>query len=79
MSPLRPPKAPYLVLEAVALDERLRMVVAAPPGGDREGFISSVERLGVADRVTIVDGLSRTEMMGKLRGARAFVHPATND
>lgn len=79
VSPLRSPKAPYLALEAVALDERLRMVVAAPAGGERDRFLADIERLGVGDRVTMVDGLSRNEMMGRLRGGRAFMHPATND
>jgi glycosyltransferase involved in cell wall biosynthesis len=80
VSPLRAQKGPLLAIEAAARTPGVRLVVAPPQRGQMRAECERIVRkYGAESRVTFVDGLSRPEMLRRLRASKGFVHSALSD
>jgi glycosyltransferase involved in cell wall biosynthesis len=80
VSPLRAQKGPLLAIEAAARTPGVRLVVAPPQKGQMRAECERIVRdYGAESRVTFVDGLSRPEMLRRLRASKGFVHSALSD
>ena len=80
VSPLRAQKGPLLAIEAAARTPGVRLVVAPPQRGQMRAECERIVRdYGAESRVTFVDGLSRLEMLRRLRASKGFVHSALSD
>jgi glycosyltransferase involved in cell wall biosynthesis len=80
VSPLRAQKGPLLAIAAAARTPGVRMVVAPPQRGQmREECERIVREHGAEDRITFVDGLSRPEMLRRVKASKGFVHTALSD
>jgi glycosyltransferase involved in cell wall biosynthesis len=80
VSPLRAQKGPLIAIGAAARTPGVRLVVAPPQKGQMR---AECERLvrdhGAESRITFVDGLSRAEMLRRLRASKGSVHTAISD
>ena len=80
VSPLRAQKGPLLAITAAARTPGVRMVVAPPSRGQmRDECERVVREYGAESRVTFIDGLSRSEMLRRVRASKGFVHTALSD
>ena len=80
VSPLRAQKGPLIAIGAAARTPGVRLVVAPPQRGQMRAECERVVREhGAESRITFVDGLSRAEMLRRLRGSKGSVHSAISD
>lgn len=80
VSPLRAQKGPLLAIEAAARTPGVRLVIAPPQKGQMRAECERIVRdYGAESRVTFVDGLSRPEMLRRLRASKGFAHSALSD
>jgi glycosyltransferase involved in cell wall biosynthesis len=69
-----------MLLDALAtLPPPLRLVVAGPPGPTTEAFVAKADRLGLAERVSILGFVPDADLTAVLRGAMALVHPSLDE
>ena len=80
VSPLRAQKGPLIAIGAAARTPGVRLVIAPPQKGQmRAACERLVREHGAESRITFVDGLSRAEMLRRLRSSKGFVHSALSD
>ena len=69
-----------LAITAAARTPGVRLVIAPPQKGQMRAECERIVReYGAESRITFVDGLSRPEMLRRVRASKGFVHSALSD
>ncbi len=72
-------KDPVTAVRAMSLVKDLQLLIVGPDRGQRGAVLAAADRAGVSSRIELLDYVSRDELLGLYRGARALVFPSLHE